>query len=75
MISIEKQFTVILTEKEVDYLTTALHGEYKCVADRIKKNQSDATALVRDSDRMQVVRHLRDDFGNLIGRRYMGEDA
>lgn len=75
MIVVEKQFNVILSDDELDFLTTALHGEYKTVRDRIRKTKEGQEVSQRDMDRMNTCHNLRNEFADLIGRKYMGEDA
>lgn len=58
----EKTITVELTEHEIKTITNALHLFYK-------EQESIDYDNARDS------RLLRNDFGDLIGVRYMGKDA
>ena len=62
----EHTFTVSLTEQEVDAITTALHSAYKSL---------DADQQPVMVERKKEYRNLRDDFGHLINRTFMGLDA
>ena len=71
---IEKRFFVELTESEIETITTALHAEYKFRREDAEKEQ-DAPRKARRSADACEARSLRNVFADLIGRRYMGEDA
>lgn len=62
MIVTEKTITVELTEHEIKTITNALHLFYK-------EQES------IDYDNARDARLLRNDFGDLIGIQYMGNDA
>ena len=72
----EKQFNITLTEKEVDLIVTALHGEYKFKRDLVKKataeNQQERAARI-NNDALDVAR-IRDDMGKMINCFFCGED-
>ena len=67
-------FTVELTPADVEYITTALHGEYKFIRDEDRDGWNSARAARRDID-LSAVRALRNSFADLVGCRYMGEEA
>lgn len=70
---IEKTFAVELTEKEIEVLTTALHGEYMKMREEPKDEQAKARAI--RLEQQNYARILRSGFASLIGRMYMGQDA
>lgn len=66
MKTIEKMFTVTVTEEEVRRIMIACHAVY------MAHRESD------DSENLEMAvecRALRNEFGSLIGSRYMGADA
>ena len=69
MTILSKTFTLQLTPDEIEIITTALHGQYKTDKELNEQN----SALYHD--RMVLARKLRNDFADMINRRYMGEDA
>lgn len=72
MKTIDTVYRVELTADEVEIITTALHGEYKFIRAEREKSQENAARLY---DKMRDVRTVRNNFADLCGRRYMGEDA
>ena len=64
--------TIELTPKEIDMITTALHGQYKTERELYEK---DDETYGRFYDAMNEARDLRNAFANLINRSYMGVDA
>lgn len=71
---IANTFTVELTTADIEYITTALQGEYKFIKEEDRDSWNPARIARRDID-LSAVRALRNSFGDLINRRYMGEDA
>lgn len=70
MTTLEKSFTINLTETEVKYITDALHLYYKTMRD-----EEDPTTRSKNFETTNYVRVLRNHFGNLFGRCYIGSDA
>lgn len=68
----EKIFVTTLTEKEIEYITEALHKIYKEM--KIQNSDKDANVYV-NTTKTAELRILRNEFASLIGRAYMGEDA
>ena len=62
-----------LTNDEINLITTALHGQYKTCKEVAKKNGSDTQPYIFED--MSLARELRNAFGNIVNRTYMGEDA
>ena len=73
MTKINTMHTVQLTTDEVNLITTALHGQYKKCKEIISDNKTDAQPYIFED--MSLARELRNAFGNLVNRTYMGEDA
>ena len=71
----ETKFTVEFTEDDVKCLVDVLHDAYKTN----KAIYWDADFNTPESHRtkrlMHIALNMRDDFANLIGVRFMGEDA
>lgn len=74
MTVLNKTYTIELTDQDIDIITTALHGQYKTEKELLQE-QSEGSARTRIFDNMDLARNLRNDFGRLIGRAYLGEDA
>lgn len=72
MKTVETVYRVELTADEVELITTAMHGEYKFLRAEREKSQDNAERLY---SKMKAVREIRNNFADLCGRRYMGEDA
>ena len=73
MKTVKQSFTIELTTEEIEVITTALHGEYKFVKDlRTKAEQDQQPRLYQ---KQKTVQRLRNDFAELVGQRFMGEDA
>lgn len=70
MKTLDTKYTIELTEKEIDIITTALHGHYK----RIKGLMNDKTPDYYMDD-VKTSQKLRNDFGMIVNRFYVGEDA
>jgi hypothetical protein len=65
-----------LTKDDIELITTALHGQYKTEQELYEKDTKDEYAP--DNKYyilMNKARDLRNTFGSLINRRYMGQDA
>ncbi len=67
-------YTVELTPADIEYITTALQGEYNFIREEDRDGWNSARIARRDID-LSAVRALRNSFGDLIGVRYMGADA
>lgn len=73
MQTVKHSFTVELTADEIEVITTALHGEYKFIKDlRTKAEQDQQTRL---HQKQETTQRLRNEFAELVGRRFMGDDA
>ena len=59
-----KTIEISITEREADIITTALHKMYRPIKDEHGYSNTEAAE----------VRGLRNAFGNLVKRSYMGED-
>lgn len=68
MLLTEKTWTVQLTEPEVIRVCDALHLAYK------ENKKHLPRSVVLDND-LEEIRILRNFFGDMIGCRFMGEDA
>ena len=68
MKAIDKTFTIQITEREADALTTFLNEEYRQrnIAYKETGNNYEMVSLARE---------LRNSFGSLINRYFMGNDA
>ena len=60
------------TFDRIEAITTALHGEYKFLREERAKSEDNAVRLY---PKMKTVQQLRNAFGNLVGRSFMGVDA
>lgn len=70
---IETTYTITLTPAEIEIITTALHGQYKTGKELMETATPDQIpGLTRRTDE---ARTLRNTFGKLINRSYMGIDA
>lgn len=69
---IETTYKVELTADEIEIITTALHGEYKFIKELKCKNQDE---IIKRNDKINKVRTIRNEFGSIIDRSFMGEDA
>ena len=67
--------TIELTTKEIELITTALHGQYKTERDLYMKDNDSKAYCGKYYDAMNEVRDLRNVFAKITGRVYMGEDA
>lgn len=79
MKTVEKVWTIELTEKEIETVARALRGEVQFIKQDIETydlTTSEGTQkAVRRKHEMEETKELRNEFGRLIGRTYMGEDA
>lgn len=79
MKTIEKVWTIELTEQEIETVARALRGEVQFIKQDIETydlTTSEGTQkAVRRKHEMDEAKELRNAFGRLIGRTYMGEDA
>lgn len=79
MKTVEKVWTIELTEQEIETVTRALRGEVQFIKQDIETydlTTSEGTQkAVRRKHEMDEAKELRNAFGRLIGRTYMGEDA
>lgn len=73
MQTVKRSFTVELTAEEIEVITTALHGEYKFVKDLRTKAEQDQQPRLHQ--KQETTQRLRNEFAELVGRRFMGEDA
>lgn len=65
--------TIELTPKEIDLITTALHGQYK--TERELYDQDTEDVYSRFYEPMNEARDLRNAFAKLINLSFMGADA
>ena len=74
MKKLETMYRIELTTNELEVLTSALHNEYSDLKELFSV-EDDPVKANKIYNRKNEVRDLRNFFGNLIGRRYMGNDA
>lgn len=65
---------VELTREEIETITSALHEKYKTLSAAAATDAGTPAGAAASIDAGNA-RRLRDSFSDIIGRRYMGEDA
>lgn len=65
--------TIELTTTEIDIIATALHGQYKSDKELHENSPKDQPAYIYQH--MKLAQELRNSFGNIINRTYIGADA
>lgn len=81
MRTLETVYKVELTNAEVETLVLALQNEFTDIGERIAAAEKEVETpenarSLADMNRMKSnIRSLRNGFGSLIGRAYMGIDA
>lgn len=73
MTVIKKTYIIELTPEDIELITTALHGQYMTNKAIIEENGDNTVDYIRQN--LKAARNLRNEFGNLINRSYMGVDA
>lgn len=66
-------YTIELTRQDIEIITTALHGQYKTNRELYQGSTADKAPYIYAH--MKDAQELRNTFGHLINRSYMGEDA
>lgn len=75
MKTIERTYTLQITEQEAELLTEFLHSQYKEYKKEYTAGGGTAEKKITTRKKLQACKEFRDHIANLIGKFYMGEDA
>lgn len=75
MKKINTKFQVELTTEEISILTNALNDRYMDIKEAFENNNVSTAYAKQLGEEKTIVRNLRNDFADLIGRCYMGREA
>lgn len=75
MKKINTKFQVELTTEEISILTNALNDRYMDIKAMLENNNVSTAYVKQLGEEKTIVKNLRNDFADLIGRHYVGNEA
>lgn len=75
----ETIYSIELSEKEISTLVNALQTVYNVIKsdmkERVENGTDDGKEMARLFNSKNEIRMMRNDFAEIIGRKFLGEDA
>lgn len=75
MKKINTKFQVELTTEEISILTNALNDKYMDIKAMLENNNVSTAYVKQLGEEKTIVKNLRNNFADLIGRYYVGNEA